>query len=68
MSQHALALFEAAPPSAKVAKELVVAWCPMKSAGWLQVGMPLHNPYYGSSMPDCGEVRKRLPARGDDKR
>jgi hypothetical protein len=30
--------------------------------------MPLHNPYYGSSMPDCGEVRKRLPARGDDKR
>jgi len=68
VSQRALALFEATPPSASVAKELVVAWCPMKSAGWLQVGMPLHNPYYGSTMPDCGEVKKRLPARGEGKR
>jgi Cu(I)/Ag(I) efflux system membrane fusion protein len=68
VSQEALALFETAPPSASVAKELVVAWCPMKSAGWLQVGMPLHNPYYGSSMPECGEVKKRLTARGDTRR
>ncbi len=33
-----------------------VAYCPMKKRSWLQPGTKLGNPYYGLSMPTCGEV------------
>jgi RND family efflux transporter MFP subunit len=41
---------------------LVVAYCPMKKATWLQRGEQIANPYYGSAMLDCGDVRKKLDA------
>ena len=33
------------------------AFCPMAQKPWLQQGDTLANPYYGSSMPTCGEFR-----------
>ena len=33
------------------------AWCPMVSKPWLQEGTVVDNPYYGSSMLTCGEIR-----------
>ena len=33
------------------------AYCPMAAKPWLQKGDTLANPYYGSSMPTCGEFQ-----------
>ena len=33
------------------------AFCPMAQRAWLQKGDTLSNPYYGTSMPTCGEFR-----------
>ena len=33
------------------------AYCPMALKPWLQKGDTLANPYYGSSMPTCGEFQ-----------
>ncbi|MFH0910438.1 MAG: efflux RND transporter periplasmic adaptor subunit [Planctomycetota bacterium] len=43
-------------------------FCPMfhngRSAEWLQRGEEMRNPYYGSAMPGCGEIRKVFPGAG----
>ena len=48
-------------------RELVVAWCPMafddQGAPWIQAGRTIDNPYFGSMMLRCGEVRRDLPSR-----
>ena len=31
-------------------------YCPMVKKNWLQPDKGVHNPYYGSSMPTCGEL------------
>jgi hypothetical protein len=33
------------------------AYCPMAAKPWLQKGDTLANPYYGSTMPTCGEFQ-----------
>jgi hypothetical protein len=33
------------------------AYCPMARKPWLQKGDTLANPYYGTSMPTCGEFK-----------
>jgi len=33
------------------------AYCPMVRKSWLQKGDTLANPYYGTSMPTCGEFK-----------
>jgi hypothetical protein len=33
------------------------AWCPMALKPWLQQDGAIANPYYGKSMPACGEFR-----------
>ena len=33
------------------------AFCPMVQRPWLQKGSAIANPYYGKSMPTCGEFR-----------
>ncbi len=49
-----------------------LAFCPMAfdnaGAVWLQRDEVIHNPYFGASMPRCGEIRSALPplARGVD--
>lgn len=36
------------------------AFCPMAGAAWIQTGKTIANPYFGSSMLTCGEIRKDL--------
>ena len=36
------------------------AYCPMKKASWLSNEKAIKNPYYGSSMLTCGEVKETL--------
>ncbi|MCE7909965.1 MAG: DUF3347 domain-containing protein, partial [Candidatus Omnitrophica bacterium COP1] len=44
------------------------SFCPMafdnKGAYWIQTGDIIANPYFGSKMLRCGEIRKTYPARG----
>ena len=35
-------------------------YCPMKKLYWLSSDTAIRNPYYGSSMPDCGKVTATL--------
>jgi len=34
-----------------------VAYCPMAKASWLQTGATVMNPYFGKSMPHCGQLK-----------
>ncbi len=49
---------------AKPGDNAVEAFCPMafdnKGASWLQLGTDIRNPYFGSKMLQCGEVRSAL--------
>ena len=36
------------------------AFCPMANASWIQSGKEVANPYYGTSMSSCGEIRKAV--------
>ncbi len=42
-----------------------IAFCPMANGGegaaWLQTGKEVNNPYYGSAMLRCGEIRAVFP-------
>jgi Cu(I)/Ag(I) efflux system membrane fusion protein len=38
-------------------QDVRTAFCPMAQRPWLQKGGTLANPYYGTSMPTCGEFR-----------
>ena len=38
--------------------ELKIAACPMAKAKWIQKGSEIKNPYYGSSMLECGSVEE----------
>ena len=39
-------------------------YCPMKNADWLQSAKtPIHNPYHGSEMLECGEVMATYEAK-----
>lgn len=36
------------------------AFCPMANASWIQTGKKIVNPYFGSGMLNCGEIRKAM--------
>jgi hypothetical protein len=38
--------------------DVKVGFCPMVNRSWLQKDAKIRNPYYGSSMLDCGEFKK----------
>jgi len=38
--------------------DVKVAFCPMAKRSWLQKGEKIRNPYYGSTMLECGEFKK----------
>lgn len=62
VSAQALRLFEIARPRGTAGNaQLFVHHCPMAEADWLQPDDTTRNPYYGSSMLDCGAVRRSLP-------
>lgn len=50
------------------AEPLVEAYCPMafdnKGASWLQAEERISNPYFGSKMLRCGEIRKQIAEDG----
>jgi hypothetical protein len=39
--------------------DVKVAYCPMVKRSWLQKEAQIRNPYYGASMPTCGEFPKK---------
>jgi hypothetical protein len=41
-------------------KPVHVQYCPMKKASWLSAETDIRNPYYGSNMLTCGEVKETL--------
>lgn len=41
-------------------KPVYVQYCPMAKAGWLSNENTVINPYYGSSMLNCGTVQKEI--------
>jgi multidrug efflux pump subunit AcrA (membrane-fusion protein) len=47
-------------------RQLTVAYCPMASAAWLQIGDEIKNPYMGQRMSDCGEIKKSLSLRASE--
>ena len=57
----AIALFDVARPRGQEGGKLYVHHCPMAEADWLQIDDKTRNPYYGSSMLECGEVRRSMP-------
>jgi hypothetical protein len=48
--------------SASLSKQPVYEdYCPMKKAYWLSSEAEIKNPYFGEQMPDCGEIKHKLP-------
>jgi hypothetical protein len=49
-------------------KTLYKDFCPMynnkKGASWLSDTKEIKNPYYGKKMPECGEVKEEIKAKG----
>ena len=43
--------------SSEVASQLKLAYCPMARKSWLQSGEQVRNPYYGTKMLTCGELK-----------
>src|SRR5204862_6272012 len=44
---------------------LSVVYCPMVKAEWLQIGDNVANPYMGTEMSECGNVKRKLDIPGD---
>ncbi len=62
VSAAAERLFELARPHVRGGQRILyVQHCPMAEADWLQTAPAVRNPYYGSSMLECGSVRRELP-------
>ena len=43
---------------AKPGADVTAMYCPMVKKSWLQKGEQVKNPYFGKSMPGCGEKKK----------
>lgn len=43
---------------APLGTDVKVAYCDMKKKPWLQKGMAIRNPYYGSEMLECGVIKR----------
>jgi hypothetical protein len=64
LSQDVIDLIKATGSSKTLYKE----FCPMynnkKGASWLSETKNIKNPYYGKKMPECGEVKEEIKAKG----
>jgi len=56
LSGVVIALVERVPPSSTVAERLYLVHCPMAPGSWLQTNEEISNPYYATTMKQCGEV------------
>ncbi|RIW15721.1 DUF3347 domain-containing protein [Algoriphagus lacus] len=53
-------LWEAAKTQKWANQELFYQYCPMKKSYWLSTESAIKNPYYGSKMLACGNVKETL--------
>jgi len=60
ISKDGIEIVRAFPPAGKV---LYVVHCPMVEADWLQDEKRIANPYYGSAMLICGEIKSTIPGQ-----
>jgi hypothetical protein len=63
LSEAVIALARLTPPSAAVADPLFIAYCPMApgdGARWLQRTDTVANPYFATSMKDCGTIEGKI--------
>ena len=67
-SEAVVTLAEALPPSSALASELAVMHCPMAPGRWLQRSHTLANPFYATTMKECGEEIGTIRPRGSEKR
>ena len=70
LSEAVIALAETSPPSKAVAETLFIAYCPMapgEGAQWLQTSEVIANPYFATSMKECGTIKGRIAAAGGQK-
>jgi membrane fusion protein, copper/silver efflux system len=44
-------------------KKIYVDYCPMVKQVWLSYDKTIQNPYFGKSMPTCGEVKKEIVSK-----
>ncbi|MFN0244232.1 MAG: efflux RND transporter periplasmic adaptor subunit [Planctomycetota bacterium] len=59
-----IALADRSPPSEAVAAKLYVLHCPMAPGSWLAADTHIANPFYATTMKECGEVVRAIePAR-----
>ena len=62
VSNALIAAVKASPAS--FTNELLIMHCPMafgdRGADWLQMSEPLQNPYFGTVMLTCGDIKERL--------
>lgn len=61
ISAKMIPLLKALPPAGL---ELYVAHCPMAAADWVQDARAIANPYYGSEMLTCGEIKGEIKPGG----
>ena len=67
LSEAVIALAKTSPPSKAVAETLFIAYCPMapgQGAQWLQTSEVIANPYFATSMKECGTIKGRIAAAG----
>jgi Cu(I)/Ag(I) efflux system membrane fusion protein/cobalt-zinc-cadmium efflux system membrane fusion protein len=64
VSNAVIGLTQQTPPSTSVADKLFVMYCSMAPGSWLQATEQLANPYYATSMKQCGEVKGTIDAVG----
>lgn len=65
VSRAMLDLIGSHPPSRAVAERVYIVHCPMAPGDWLQTTDQIANPFYSTSMKQCGEVvRTIVPAEG----
>jgi len=57
LSDAVIAAVSASGPATKKELGLKLAFCPMVNRSWLQKEDKIRNPYYGSTMLVCGEMR-----------
>jgi Cu(I)/Ag(I) efflux system membrane fusion protein/cobalt-zinc-cadmium efflux system membrane fusion protein len=66
LSNAVIELADASPPSPAVARGLFVAFCPMApgdGARWIQPSDQVANPYFATSMKECGTIERSIAIR-----
>jgi membrane fusion protein, copper/silver efflux system len=67
-SEAAIELTTAMTPSRNVSPRLYVMRCTMAPGRWIQSTAEVHNPFYGTSMKECGELQRTIDtARSEPK-